>query len=255
MCTRQYGRTPPVRFEGNLDWTLAYIPTYLHYISLGLLKNALRATAEAHHKAVSLPPVTVVIADGYDNEDVVIKMSDEGSGIRRSQMNKVWSYLYTTADPSVQKSFVASASSTLAVTDHGDQAPIAGLGYGLPIARSYCRYFGGDVDLISMQGYGTDAFVHLRRFGDSQEPLPDKTRGPSRHSSILGDAPLDTTCPAPGRHELSFHEHGHDANGGHVNDQNDHGRAVAHVQCRNGQVDETRQEIGNDKANETVATQ
>lgn len=202
MCTRQYGRTPPIRFEGNLDLTLAYIPTYLHYIALELLKNALRATAEAHQEAASLPPVTVVIADGYDNEDVVIKISDEGSGIRRSQMNKVWSYLYTTADPSVQESFVGSASSqtSLAVTDHGDQAPIAGLGYGLPIARSYCRYFGGDVDLISMQGYGTDAFVHLKRFGDAQEPLPDKTCGPSRHSSILGGEPLDASS------SLGYHE-------------------------------------------------
>jgi pyruvate dehydrogenase kinase 2/3/4 len=56
--------------------------------------------------------------------------------------------------------------------DHSNQSPIAGLGYGLPISRSYCRYFGGDLDLISMEGYGTDAFVHLKRLGDSKEPVP-----------------------------------------------------------------------------------
>jgi hypothetical protein len=30
--------------------------------------------------------------------------------------------------------------------DHGIDSPLAGLGYGLPISRSYCRYFG-----VSMQ--------------------------------------------------------------------------------------------------------
>lgn len=48
-----------------------------------------------------MPPIKIVIADGEDNEDVVIKVSDEGGGIRRSNMNRIWSYLYTTADPKV----------------------------------------------------------------------------------------------------------------------------------------------------------
>jgi pyruvate dehydrogenase kinase 2/3/4 len=26
--------------------------------------------------------------------------------------------------------------------------------------------------LVSMEGYGTDAFIHLKRIGDSEEPLP-----------------------------------------------------------------------------------
>lgn len=32
---------------------------------------------------------------------VVIKVSDEGGGISRSNMERIWSYLYTTADPRV----------------------------------------------------------------------------------------------------------------------------------------------------------
>lgn len=32
---------------------------------------------------------------------MVIKVSDEGGGIRRSNMNRIWSYLYTTADPAI----------------------------------------------------------------------------------------------------------------------------------------------------------
>ena len=56
--------------------------------------------------------------------------------------------------------------------DHGLDSPLAGLGYGLPISRSYCRYFGGDLSIMSMEGYGTDAFVYLARLGNSKEPVP-----------------------------------------------------------------------------------
>ncbi|KAJ1796327.1 protein kinase pkp1, partial [Coemansia sp. RSA 2599] len=39
--------------------------------------------------------------------------------------------------------------------------PIAGLGFGLPMAKVYAEYFGGSLNLISMEGYGCDAFVEL----------------------------------------------------------------------------------------------
>ena len=126
----------------------------------------MRATVEWHMDE-DFPPIKVVIADGKDNEDIVIKVSDEGGGIPRSNMEKIWSYLFTTADPKVQEGMIGRQA-----VDHGTDSPLAGLGYGLPISRSYCRYFGGDLSIMSMEGYGTDAFVYLRRLGNSREPLP-----------------------------------------------------------------------------------
>ena len=172
MCRRHYGRCPAVQVSGRLDLTFPYIPAYLHYILLELLKNALRATMDRHVHSEDVPTVEVVIADGTENEDVVIKISDEGGGIPRSQVDKIWSYLFTTADKKVQQSFIGGGSIGSDNKDHSKESPLAGLGYGLPISRSYCRYFGGDLDLISMEGYGTDAFVHLKRLGDSKEPVP-----------------------------------------------------------------------------------
>ena len=40
-----------------------------------------------------------------------------------------------------------------------------GLGLGLPLARLYARQMGGDVEVVSAPGYGTDAFLTVVRDG------------------------------------------------------------------------------------------
>ena len=66
-----------------------------------------------------------------ENEDIVIKVSDEGGGIRRSHMDKIWSYLYTTGDPSVLANMLdvddSEASPGLNVKDFAVSAPLAGM--------------------------------------------------------------------------------------------------------------------------------
>jgi pyruvate dehydrogenase kinase 2/3/4 len=90
-----------------------------------------------------------------------IEISDEGGGIPRSDLPLVWTYMYTTADnPMKQDSYSGT-----------NVVPMAGYGYGLPISRLYASYFGGNLNLISMEGFGTDAYLHLRRLSDSDEPL------------------------------------------------------------------------------------
>ncbi|CAN0468007.1 unnamed protein product [Ectocarpus sp. 12 AP-2014] len=170
VCTRQYGDAPDVTLHGRLDLTFSYVPSHLHYIMLELIKNSMRATVDFHGlDEMDNNPIRVVIADGEGNEDVVIKVADEGGGIRRSYMTRIWSYLFTTADPAVQEGFINLGE---VESDHAKESPLAGLGYGLPISRSYARYFGGDLSIVSMEGYGTDAFVHLSRLGHHSEPLP-----------------------------------------------------------------------------------
>ena len=38
--------------------------------------------------------------------------------------------------------------------------------------KQYARYFGGDLRLISMDGFGTDVYIHLNRLSSNREPLP-----------------------------------------------------------------------------------
>lgn len=162
-CTRVHGDAPEVTIHGRTDLTFPYVSSHISYIMLELLKNSMRATVETHG-IDNMPPIKVVIADGEDNEDVVIKVSDEGGGIKRSNMHRVFSYLYTTADPSVISHMLATHSED-DLKDFGTASPLAGLGYGLPIARCYARCFEGDLVLMSMEGYGTDSFIYLPRLG------------------------------------------------------------------------------------------
>ena len=78
-------------------------------------------------------------------------------------MERIFSYLFTTADPGVLEGILNSSDD---VRDFDMQIPLAGLGYGLPIARNYARYFGGDLNIMSMEGYGTDSFIYLSRLTD-----------------------------------------------------------------------------------------
>ncbi|WFD00480.1 [pyruvate dehydrogenase (acetyl-transferring)] kinase [Malassezia yamatoensis] len=165
VCEEHYGlfRAPPVQLvcPGNL--TFMYVPSHLNHMMFELLKNSLRAVVERYgtDNEDSFPAIKVIVVEG--KEDITIKISDEGGGIPRSEVPLAWTYMYTTAreedlDPDFQSSDF--------------QAPMAGFGYGLPLARLYARYFGGDLKLISMEGYGTDVYLHLNRLSSSHEPLP-----------------------------------------------------------------------------------
>lgn len=164
LCLQHYSVAPQVRLFGKTDLTFTYVPSHLHHMLFELLKNSMRAIVELNNSNEDPPLIRIVIAEGH--EDVTIKVSDEGGGIPRSGMSRIWTYLYTTAMP----------PDSLADTPyHSDfHAPFAGLGYGLPISRLYARHFGGDLQVISMEGYGTDAYLHLKRLDNTEALLPKK---------------------------------------------------------------------------------
>lgn len=165
ICEDWYGlfEAPKVLLHSNAEnINFMYVPGHLSHMIFEIVKNSLRAVVESYGvDADEYPPVKVIIAQG--DEDIAIKISDEGGGIPRRASDKVWTYMYTTAKetPSLEPD-----------VSHSDfKAPMAGYGYGLPVSRLYARYFGGDLKLISMEGYGTDVYLHLNRLSTAAEPL------------------------------------------------------------------------------------
>lgn len=62
----------------------------------------------------------------------------------------------------------------------GSRFKMAGLGFGLPLSRLYARYFGGDLRLQSIPGYGVDAHLTLRKLEEHewQERVDEPTSLP-----------------------------------------------------------------------------
>jgi len=127
------------------------VPSHLFLILKEILKNSMRATVEYHwDNREDLPPISALICQADD--DFTIKISDQGGGMDRESAAKCFFYQYSTI-PSIPNNNL--------------------LGYGLPLARLYARYFNGDLRVASYQGYGTDVYIYTRALASSaRERLP-----------------------------------------------------------------------------------
>ncbi|KAJ3020528.1 hypothetical protein HKX48_000665 [Thoreauomyces humboldtii] len=171
ICEQAFGDAPKVNIvvdrsvHPEAPVSFVYVPSHMHHILFELLKNAMRATL-MKHQASSNPfpatPVSVTITPTPTH--VVIKVSDSGTGIPASQLPNVMTYAYTTARP-------IFGEAGAPIKDPSEppflgselEAPMAGFGYGLPLARLYARFFKGDLTLKSVEGKGTDVIFTVKR--------------------------------------------------------------------------------------------
>lgn len=191
ICNHNYGRAPVIEVRSRLKKKFTYLPGHIHVILFELLKNSCRAVCEFHKDSINLPPIQVIVVGG--GNEVSIKIQDEGGGIPLDDINKIWLYTYSSAriseDTWDDKKLVNALKGSLVFyklpgklettlgesegvpDEHEDErvdlfggivdAPMAGFGYGLPIARVYATFFGGSMDLKSVHRHGTDTYVFL----------------------------------------------------------------------------------------------
>jgi pyruvate dehydrogenase kinase 2/3/4 len=164
VCNEHHGDCPDIDIElADADDGRAFVShltDHLNYILVELIKNSLRATVDAHMKRNQLgmvdcddmPPVKVRIVTNRSPDTATVIVSDQGGGIPREDMNQIMSYTYT-------------STSTSTTAHDGDAEPtlLAGYGYGLPMSRIHARIFGGDIVIQSTEGYGTDAYLFLKK--------------------------------------------------------------------------------------------
>ncbi|SPO37630.1 related to branched-chain alpha-ketoacid dehydrogenase kinase, mitochondrial precursor [Pseudozyma flocculosa] len=188
LCEATLGSAPELQLEGDLEATYTGVPVHLEYVMTELLKNSYRATTEAHLRSKSpgeMPPVIVTIAQSASH--ISLRIRDQGGGISPSNLPHIFSYAFTTAGSSDgSRSEEDEAEETgggpyamQAVGGTGGDAlaemgkmglasglgTLAGLGYGLPMAKIYCEYWKNQssLDLVSLYGHGCDTFVKLPR--------------------------------------------------------------------------------------------
>jgi pyruvate dehydrogenase kinase 2/3/4 len=161
LCRESYGIVPEIEVvdcisDKDAALSFTYVPHHLRYMLAELLKNSCRAEVrnylggstqkEDHvlhghtvHDAPSLPPIRVVVTKGA--EDVTIKISDRGGGMPRSIANRIWTF-------ALSKEGKAREDKHEFGKDEFTGGHIRG--FGLPLARIYARYFGGEVTIKSM---------------------------------------------------------------------------------------------------------
>ncbi|TPX35265.1 hypothetical protein SmJEL517_g02219 [Synchytrium microbalum] len=146
---------------------MTFVPSHLHHVLFEVLKNAMRAVIEKEERRVGdgnaersdMPPIIVTIESPTDQQ-VQIRISDQGIGIPAQNLSRLFTYAFTTAKP-------------VRIDEHfsGDEvnAPLAGFGYGLPLSRLYLSYFTGNLWVVSKENEGTEVTLLLRKNFDGTE--------------------------------------------------------------------------------------
>lgn len=188
LCDQYYLTSPSMKLElhnaveKGKPVSIVAVPSHLYHIMFELLKNAMRATVEHNGVDDDLPDIKVFVVRGH--ADLSIKICDRGGGVSRTILEQLFNYMYSTAPPPPRD---------------GTQAPLAGYGYGLPLSRLYARYFLGDLFLVSMEGYGTDACVYLKAIPlEASEVLPIYSSS-SRRNLTMSPQVADWSHHVPGQ--------------------------------------------------------
>mmetsp|Transcript_63036 Transcript_63036/g.195169 ORF Transcript_63036/g.195169 Transcript_63036/m.195169 type:complete len:154 (-) Transcript_63036:343-804(-) len=96
----------------------------------------------------------VVVDIELGSSMVTFHIRDEGGGMSPSALQSAWKFMHTTCK---------------ALRDGGglgtSGGAMAGFGVGLPTARLFARHFGGDLQLSSQEGVGTEARIIVNTCG------------------------------------------------------------------------------------------
>jgi len=169
LCQAHTGLEPVIEVEVRTKTSscFSFIPMYLQYILIELLKNSCTAMVNAAYLSTSsiadpymclnAKPISIVICS--DDKNVAIRISDQAGGIPFEVGDKIWEYCNSGGERQ---------------TDYAGGSGLAGYGIGLPLARLYTTYLGGDLKLVSLPSFGVDTYLKFPRIDTAQytEPRP-----------------------------------------------------------------------------------
>ncbi|KAI8997755.1 hypothetical protein BDB01DRAFT_840898 [Pilobolus umbonatus] len=148
----------------------AYIPEQLEHILYELFDNAARYTMLKYPNG-NYPPIQVTVS--ANDTDVYFRVSDQGGGMSKEKYDHLWSY-QSRAQIGDCADFKQIQKVPASIDGRVNQASEMGqrhLGMGLTMSRLYAEYWGGELQIITMDGHGTDAYVRIPRLGTKTENL------------------------------------------------------------------------------------
>jgi hypothetical protein len=121
------------------------------------------------------PPIKVTVS--ANESDVYFRVSDQGKGMDKERYECLWSY-QSRARAGDFEDFKQVTTLPASIDGRASQASQMGhrhLGIGLTMSRIYAEYWGGELQILTMDGFGTDAYVRIPRLGTNIENLGIET--------------------------------------------------------------------------------
>lgn len=146
---------PNIILDGR-DTEFTYVSDHIEYILYQLLSNAMRHTIENRKQSINVTFCS-------NETDVLFRISDQGGGMSKETFANVWSY--------GSHENMNQIEQLEAKLDEQERNLTIRLGIGLPMSKVYAEYWGGDINLMTMEGYGTDAYLKIPRLGTQNENL------------------------------------------------------------------------------------
>jgi signal transduction histidine kinase len=134
------------------DATLACVPWSVQFAVGELLKNAVQASCA---RSASAPPPVAVHVSAESRGLLTIAVTDGGAGLDEHALRHALAFGWSSTPDAA-----AAPDSRQAMRSRRQLAPLAGLGVGLPLARTHARLMGGELELASSDA-GTEARLVL----------------------------------------------------------------------------------------------
>lgn len=198
-------KLPRISVNGHRDDVkFRYIPDHIEYILFELLKNALyfqsisgnckrpvqvtisssSPTSDPHSTTNKFPvsPAAGDVDGGSSSANITFRISDQGGGFSRDLLlpdnpQSIWSFSHC------QRYFMRALVSNSDLNRHPTGMPhvsgklsdppssLTNIRIGLQLARVFANYWGGDLKICTMYGFGSDAYVRIVTGGEHEERL------------------------------------------------------------------------------------
>jgi pyruvate dehydrogenase kinase 2/3/4 len=141
--------------------TLPSLEPYLYFIFFEIIKNSVKAVIEKKdvmsERKIYEPSIKISI-NTISSTDIIIKIDDNGIGIKNDDIHKIWYYSFSTSPIDMAK-----------IIEENDFniTPLSGFGYGLPIADIYMNFLNNSTNNIKINSIykeGTSVIIFLKKY-------------------------------------------------------------------------------------------